>query len=442
MPDVRATKNGNWSDPTVWNTGALPTSADDVFSNNFTVNVDTSFNVLTLRSTSGTGITAGGTYNFNTSGISGSVTAAVPIIPNVNVQNITITASEGLIRLIFTSGSSIQAGGGLITYSGNCSLNLEGGAIYRNMTAANGGALITKTSPGNINITGSLLFTAAFGAGGGNTRILTDTGGAGTILIRGNIQGPTQGSTGNASVATGAGTSMIVNGNVTGGTLSAQQAITFGGSNLTINGNVTGGSLGDAISITSAATINITGSIAAGASATAINSSGAHTFNYNGPLAASAGSPAIISTSATAINIFTGPFINNGPTMAVQCVRMFLATGSTSWEFTSDAIGVSQSLFTADQITTYPSSSDVRLGTTYASGSLTGTLAMPNPLSVQFGVPVDNTTGSAVLTTASLAQAIWDTPRSQLTVSGSIGERLQNVSTPTSTGTQISSYLL
>jgi hypothetical protein len=55
---------------------------------------------------------------------------------------------------------------------------------------------------------------------------------------------------------------------------------------------------------------------------------------------------------------------------------------------------------------------------------------------------VDNTTGSAVLTTASLASAIWDRQRSQLSTTGSIGERLQNVATPTTTGTQISSYLL
>ena len=37
MAIVRAVKTGVWSDTTVWNTGSLPTSADDVYSNNFTV---------------------------------------------------------------------------------------------------------------------------------------------------------------------------------------------------------------------------------------------------------------------------------------------------------------------------------------------------------------------------------------------------------------------
>jgi hypothetical protein len=441
MPDVRATKNGNWSDPTVWNTGALPTTADDVFSNNFTVNVDTNFQVLTLRSTSGTGITAGGSFNFNTGDISGSITSNLPILPNANAGNITISANSGTVRLIFSPGSTITGGSTIFTYSGNCSLNLEGGAIYTNPTNSNGGILINKTSPGNITITGSLSFTSGFTSGGGNCRILNNTGG-GNVYIRGSIQGPTQGSTNNITINNTSITDMIINGNILGGSISGLPTITFPGNNITINGNITGGSGGDVISISSAANINITGSITAGSSAAAISSTGAHTLIYSGSLAASAGSPAIISNQGTATNIFTGPFYNNGAVMAVQVGRIFLSSNSTEWQFTSNAVGVSQSLYTADQIPTYPSASDVRLGTSYSSGSLTGTLAMPQASSVQFGVPVDNTTGSAVLTTASLASAIWDRSRSELSTTGSIGERLQNVATPTTTGTQISSYLL
>ena len=440
MANVRAVKNGNWSDPTVWNTGALPTSADDVFSNTFTVNVDTNFQVLTLRSTSGTGITAGGTFNFNTANISGSVTDNIPIRPASNATNILVVASEGLVRLIFTSGSSVTAGGTMITYSGDCSLNLEGGAIFTNPFNSNGGALINKTSPGNITITGSLSFTSVFTAGGGGCRILNNTGG-GNVYIKGSVQGPTQGSANNITINNTNINSMVIDGNVTGGPLSGQQAITFPGTNIIINGDVIGGAA-EAISISSAANINITGSITAGSSAAAISSTGAHTFIWDQPIQASAGSPAIVSTNVNATNIFTGPFYNNGAVMAVQCARMFLSNNSTEWQFTSDAIGVSQSLYTADQLTTYPSASDVRLGTSYSSGSLTGTLAMPQASSVQFGVPVDNTTGSAVLTTASLASAIWDRQRSELSTTGSIGERLQNVATPSTVGTQISSYLL
>jgi hypothetical protein len=53
-----------------------------------------------------------------------------------------------------------------------------------------------------------------------------------------------------------------------------------------------------------------------------------------------------------------------------------------------------------------PSRSDVRLGTSYASGSLTGTLAVPSASAVSLGTPVDNTTGTAVLTVANVQAAV------------------------------------
>jgi hypothetical protein len=456
MADVRATKNGNWSDTTVWNTGALPTSADDVFSNNFTVNVDTSFEVLSLRNTSGTGITAGGTFNFNSGSISGSCTSPTTALVIGATNLIQVTATTGNVTLSLGSNISVANINNPISHTGNCDFEINGD---RDFSIVNGGiatlfTLINKTSAGTITIRGNLL-----GGSGASTGATTFSSTNGNTIIIGRVDSGTRGTSGLGQTAG----DLLIQGNVTGAPTGASIGVSFTGRNLTIIGTVTGGTTTGAINasatniiisgslvgtttnaltVTSAATINITGSISAGSSGAAISSTGAHTFIWDQPIIASAGSPAIISSNVNATNIFTGPFINNGSTMAVQAARMFLATGSTSWQFTSDVIGVSQSLFTADQIPTYPSSSDVRLGTVYASGSLTGTLAMPNPLSVQFGVPVDSTTGSAVLTTASLAEAIWNTPRSQLTVSGSIGERLQNVSTPASTGTQISSYLL
>jgi hypothetical protein len=84
-----------------------------------------------------------------------------------------------------------------------------------------------------------------------------------------------------------------------------------------------------------------------------------------------------------------------------------------------------------------PAITDVRFGTSYASGALTGVAYIPSAGSVAFGVPVDNTTGTAVLT----ASAIFDTLTSTMTTSGSIGERLANASTVAVTGQQITSAL-
>jgi hypothetical protein len=60
-------------------------------------------------------------------------------------------------------------------------------------------------------------------------------------------------------------------------------------------------------------------------------------------------------------------------------------------------------MFTADNSLGQASPSDVRNGVSYASGALTGSCAVPAASSVAFGVPVDNTTGTAVLTPA----AVW-----------------------------------
>ena len=59
--------------------------------------------------------------------------------------------------------------------------------------------------------------------------------------------------------------------------------------------------------------------------------------------------------------------------------------------------------FTADTNLTQAAPADVRSGTVYADGNLTGACAVPAAGSVALGVPVGNTTGTAVLTAA----AVW-----------------------------------
>jgi hypothetical protein len=83
-----------------------------------------------------------------------------------------------------------------------------------------------------------------------------------------------------------------------------------------------------------------------------------------------------------------------------------------------------------------PSISDVRLGVTYSSGSLTGTMNVPPFNAVKAGVPVDNGVGTAALS----PEDVWNVLISGITQSGSIGERLKIVSTIETTGTQLASF--
>jgi hypothetical protein len=67
-----------------------------------------------------------------------------------------------------------------------------------------------------------------------------------------------------------------------------------------------------------------------------------------------------------------------------------------------------------------PAASDVRSGVSYASGAQTGSCAVPAASSVAFGVPVDNTTGTAVLDPASVAAAVWGAATRTLTAGAGI----------------------
>jgi len=83
------------------------------------------------------------------------------------------------------------------------------------------------------------------------------------------------------------------------------------------------------------------------------------------------------------------------PTPAAAKVR-FAKNGSTTY---SD-------FFTADNSLGQAAITDVRFGTVYASGALTGVAYIPAAGSVALGVPVDNTTGTATLTAADVRAAI------------------------------------
>jgi hypothetical protein len=60
--------------------------------------------------------------------------------------------------------------------------------------------------------------------------------------------------------------------------------------------------------------------------------------------------------------------------------------------------------------------------------------------SVVLGVPTDNTTGTYSATADAIATALWDKQTTALTTSGSIGERLKNAATVSSTAAQIASF--
>ena len=79
----------------------------------------------------------------------------------------------------------------------------------------------------------------------------------------------------------------------------------------------------------------------------------------------------------------------------------------------------------------YPAIGDVRSGTSYAAGARTGTLAVPAASLVAAGVSVDNTTGTAAITSAAIQSAC------DSAIAAFASGRLADVATTATTGQQI-----
>ena len=408
---------------------------------------------MTESTSSASGGASGGAFNFNTADVSASITSTITPVSLVPNNSITVTATTGTVTIGAPFGVFTGVVTQLINHSGNCNFIITGSSFT---AAANNANVITKTSTGTITVVGNL----AGGATTGASYVLSTN--AGNTTVVGNIQGALTLSNTSAALVQTAG-SLTVIGNIIGGIgATGATGISFSGTSLTITGSVTGGSgttPAAGILITSTPTVNISGSIngasAAGISSTTANttnivgsvngSSAANGISYTGAavlavrgtVTAGTGANAISSTATSATNTIFGNLVNTNGIMAFYGPNLRIGSGSlTTWRFTTST-GADRTLYTLDQIGDQPSTSNVRQGILYASGSLTGTMAVPPSGSVALGVPIGNTTGSAVLNPTYVSDEIWNQPTSTLTMNGSIGERIKNTATVSSTGAQI-----
>jgi len=94
--------------------------------------------------------------------------------------------------------------------------------------------------------------------------------------------------------------------------------------------------------------------------------------------------------------------------------------------------------YTTDSLSAFsiPPVSAVRAGLQYANNTLIGTCQMPAASAVTFGALVDNTSGTAVLTSNNL----FDVSVASLTATNSLGERLKNSATVETVGRIIASF--
>jgi len=414
MPNRWPINSGSWSDSTIWNGGlGVPTASDDVFLNNQTVTLDQNVTVQSIRSAaSASTITAGGRIEIYSDY---NITAT----PN-GFQPYGTAVTNGFIQY-FNSGSIMLVGNiplnsnalaGIPQGIGNIgtgTINFIGDVFGFNGQIATGWA-IGNLSSGTINIIGNV--TAGLNAGAHGVYNTLN----GTINITGNVNGGT--TSFNRNAVYNAGTGIInVTGNIIAGTNSANT--TAGINNISIG------------------TVNVTGNVT-GLGWAGISSTTAGIINVIGQLQASTTANAVSSTSTTATNIFSGPFINSGSRNAIYCYNVQMYKNAV----TSYQIGVSGSnntitLLSENQATGMPAATNVRSGITYGpTNTLTGSMAVPHPNSVSYGVQVDTTTGSAIVK----PEDIWNIPLTLLTSSNSIGQRLASSTTSASMAAIVNAF--
>lgn len=218
-----------------------------------------------------------------------------------------------------------------------------------------------------------------------------------------------------------------VTGNVTGGNgfgvygISVQNATT-----LILNGNSLTGTVAPGVWVNSSTAIINGASIGSSANGTVgtLLSSGTCTINTVQAGVAGAGAERTGGTMIVTNAVY-------GPTGVPPTI------GITLFSNTGGSVQVTRQNLTTftlvDPTTGFPAVGNVRLGTTYASGTLTGTLAVPPAAAVSLGVPVDNTTGTATLTAQDIFTAIANS-------SDPIAERLRNVSTVATTAATVAAF--
>lgn len=366
MANYRAVANGNWSSGATWGGGAVPPNGagHSVYSNTFTVAVDTTVDVALITNLANAGTFVGGGT----------------------------AASGGLFTL--NNGSSVTAttiqaganGANLMTLSGTASASVNGAIIGGSSSGTN---CITHSSTGTLTTTGTISSAANTGSIG--------------ITVSGN---GTLNATGDVFSSTGVNAFGL--------------SITSGGATVTITGNITAGSGSAAVSNSSTSTVTILGTFTA-----------SNTAN------------AFVSPNSSATNRLSGSFINsaNG-TAAIYAAKYILNSTplNAKTRYALNGVSTYVDMFTADNTGLGPATSDVRSGISYGGG-LVGTCAVPAAGSVALGVPVGSTTGTALLTGAAVASAVWDTLTSSLTTAGSIGERVKNCSTAEIVGEQLAAAL-
>lgn len=402
MALILSAASGNFNAGATWVGGIVPGAADEARAQTGHTITITANATCTEISNAGTG-----TFILN-SGV--TLTA--------NCTNKSTTASITL--LTFSAASPATAfivgncTGGTVSSAVACN-NAGSGTLNVTGICTGGSASTTQAvsnnSTGNVNVTGNCT-GGSNGSAAGNS-----TTGTGIFTIIGNV---IAGAVGLGAFNNGTG-SLVITGSITAaGAIGVNNAST---GSVTINGSITA-STAAGVNNASIGPVTITGNITAATAAGVTNASTGTLAISGGTYTASNTANAVISTNASSVVRASGSFIYASNGFVPINTPKFILLSTPTLAKTRYALNGSTTyvdMFTADNSLEQAAITDVRFGAVYASGALTGVAYIPAAASVAFGVPVDNTTGTAALTPAS----VWNHLLSAITASSTIGTLLK-----------------
>ena len=363
MALILSLATGNFNAGATWVGGIVPGAADEARASTTHVITITANVTCTELSNAGTG-----TYVLNN---------GVTLTANVTHKSTTASincltfsaASPATASIVGTCTGGSVAAATCVLNNGTGALSVTGAAVGGSFSSAAG---LSQASSGSVTLTGNA--TGSTGPGAGNQGAST-----GTFTINGNVLAAAN----NGAFNNGTGTLVIV-GSVTAAAGAGVNNLSTG--SVTITGSITA-STGAGVTNTSTGTLTISG----------------------GTYTASTVANAVSSTNASSVVRASGSFIHASNGFVPINTPKFILLSTPTLAKTRYALNGSTTyvdMFTSDNSLGQAAITDVRFGTVYASGALTGVAYIPAASSVAFGVPVDATTGTATLTAADVRAAI------------------------------------
>ena len=442
MATARAIANGNWSSTSTWNGGVLPGNGDTVYANGFNVTINQN---ITIGGANNPTVNAGslvsgqwyeidfvGTTSWTSIGAASSSTGTAFLATGVGSGTGTAKALATLTTAANTPAGAAAGGSFAMSATFNISTDLRPGTTTcLTVTGAtnatlNGvrvlGGSATNAHGCNYNSTGTLTLQNSTFTGSAVAASALNNATTGTISIEGGCQfnGGTSvnavalnnTSTGSVTVSgsnsftAGSTTSTFGLNNASTGSITITGSCTFtgGSANAVALNNNSGGSI----------TVNAPCTFTAGSSSGcfALNNASTGTIIVaQSTFTASAFVNAVSITNTSADVRLTGDFLDHwSGWKAVSGNKWRLGATPTAARTRYALAGTTDSyvtMFTADNTGFgLPAATDVRSGVSYGGGAVTGLCAVPAAGSVALGVPIDNTTGTAVLTIANVQSAL------------------------------------